>query len=497
VSAESRAEQALPEAKLLHRRSLLAITIGEQVVRLGFQFGTLIALGARLEAEAFGAAALMLAVVNFVYLFTQSGVEQACIRGDHTPAELLSTASALTCFAAIVAVCLTAVGVAVDQGVAGDATRLMASGGLGLLGWSVGAMPRAELIRSGAFVSVSIGGVVGSVVNLTAAVFLLRYSSDAYVPLLASSLAILATSIWCRRASKLAWPVAARPHVPADVRRFMLDVSMFNGVVYAARNGDTFLVAGIAGLAMTGSYDRAYALHQYALVISSIVVGRVVFLWLVDATRASDEFRTARLREAYVDGLQVAIVLSAPACYAMIAIAPELMTAVYAERMPAAGELLRWLALAGVAQGVQSTTGAFLQATGGERAQLQRGTPYAIGMLATFGLALAIFGVEIAAASIAAYSWISTPLILRMALRTQSIECVPVIFRALPAVAASALALPATRLAYVVLAGPALVRCGIAGLIGIATGGLAVCAICQPRLLRDADRRLGSKAEAT
>ena len=404
-----------PSRELVRRRQI-RITTAEQVVRLGFQLATFLGLARTLDAAQFGSAAVVLAVVSFVYMIGQLGVEAATIRERLPTQELASLASLILAVNLFLAAVLAATGLALASSTDGKSWPLCLAAAVGLPMWAAGAIPRARLLQEGKITAVAVGGVVGSAINAMSVTILTRWTNEAYVALLSTSLAVGGSAaVYYFSIDRIGWGQLRRPR--ASITRFISHVSAFNTINYVARNGDTIVVAIFLGAAAAGIYDRAYALTLYPLTAASQVVGRLSYLWFVEVLRqerSDPAATTARLETTTARALTLTTLLAAPPLLSLAVLAQPFVDVVFRDSMREAGGLLAILATGAVAQAWQQPTGQLLQATGETKVLYRRGGLFSALHLPALALGLLIAGVHGAAIGLAAYSWASTPLVWRM-----------------------------------------------------------------------------------
>lgn len=464
------------------RRHQLLITASEQAIRLVFQLVTFLGLAGALESAEFGSAAVVLAIVNFVYMIGQLGVEAAVIREDLTTNQAGAISAVLVVCNFALAILLVAVGLVLSANSGGESVRLCASAASGLPFWALGAVPRARLMREGRLATVAVGGIVGSATNAFVISLVTRVSQEAFVALLGSSAGIAASAV----VYFLAGPRATLRlgfDIPRSVIRFSGHVTVFNTINYFARNGDTLLIAAMIGTSAAGNYDRAYAIMLFPLIAVTQIVGRLSYLWF------TAEFRTSSGQGA-VDGqiatkvashAQRAFVLSsalaAPSLLSLAAVADPLTTEVFRGSMSDVGRLMPVLALAGVAQALQQPTGQLLQAAGATRALYRWGGLLSAAHVPVVFVGILADGTYGAAVALAMYSWISTPIVLLLAGVATGVPLAPSVARSVPSVLVAFVSYPSALVGLRMFGESSIVGLVAAAGLSALLGSLAALAV--------------------
>lgn len=196
----------------------------------------------------------------------------------------------------------------------------------------------------------------------------------------------------------LARPIRPRAHREemAEIGRFGLPASTGSLLSVATSNVDYVILGARLSALDVGLYWRAFQLGvEYQGKISGILL-RVAFPLF---SRATDLATVRELRRRIV---RLHAVLLFPPLGLLFVTGPTVVPWMYGPEWAQAGELVRWLALAGLAQVVGSGTGPLMLATG-HPAALRNWT-----LVTLVGLALAVWlssggGVETVAITVAAF----------------------------------------------------------------------------------------------
>ena len=189
-------------------------------------------------------------------------------------------------------------------------------------------------------------------------------------------------------------PLFAR-HEFRDLFGYGFGVILNRSVVYAAQNGDYFVVGRWLGAAPLGLYSRAFQLMQLPLSHLSSVTWSVLF-----STYSRLQSDPRRAASAYLKGVQLNALIAAPIMAGMIVAGPHLVTGLFGARWIEATLPLQILCGVGVLRSIYGATGALTHAFGAVYAEFRRQIAYAalvvLGALA--GLRWGIHGVAIGTA---------------------------------------------------------------------------------------------------
>jgi PST family polysaccharide transporter len=165
--------------------------------------------------------------------------------------------------------------------------------------------------------------------------------------------------------------------------RFGGYLTAFNVLNYFARNLDKVLLGRFWGAAPLGLYTRAYTLMTLPIGLVSGPMGTVMIPALAKLQR--DE---ARLRQAYLRGLQLIGLASFPVMALLLVTAEEVIAVVYGPRWSAAAPLFRVLCIAGFWQGLYSAAGQVFVASGRTDRMWRAGMAASAMLTAAFAIGL-------------------------------------------------------------------------------------------------------------
>ena len=282
------------------------------------------------------------------------------------------------------------------RGHADDATLdLVALMGLAFLVAAPSAVPQALLQRRLDFRLLSFAEVVAVLANAAVAVGCALAGLEGESIVL-GFLAQFATSTVLF--TVLARPVLPRAHGPEmrEIGRFGLPASTGSLLSVASNNVDYLILGARLSALDVGLYWRSYQLGvEYQGKVSGILL-RVAFPLF---SRASDLATVRELRRRIV---RLHAVLLFPALGLLIVTGPTVVPWLYGPEWATAGELVRWLAIAGAAQVVGSGTGPLMLATGHPAALRNWTLATLVGLAAVVWLSSA-GGVETVAITVAGF----------------------------------------------------------------------------------------------
>lgn len=333
------------DATTLKQRSVrgAAATGVSQGLRFLLQFGSQIALARLLLPAEVGLVAMAGPLLGFVAIFSELGLTQATVqRPQITQAELsglfwISTAASVVL---AVLICLAAPLAAAFYGEPRLTAVAMVLAAPLVLG-GIAAQPLALMNRNMQFVGlavVDIGCTAAAVaLGIAAAWWGLGYWSLVLMQV-ANALAILV----------LAWTLSGwRPSAPrwdpglAALLRFGGHMTGFNLLTFAGGNLDSILIGKISGTAALGLYDRAFKLVAAPIWTISIPVARLAVSLLSRLQDAPD-----RYRRAYIQMMQVLLLITVPAVAFTAAEAGTLVPFLLGPAWAEAAPIVAWLAVA-------------------------------------------------------------------------------------------------------------------------------------------------------
>lgn len=320
-----------------------AATMGSQGVRFLLQFGSQIVLARLLLPGEVGLVAMLGPLLGFVAIFSELGLTQATVQRAHvSQAELSGLFWISTAVSVVLAgvLCLAAPLAAAFYGEPRLTNVALALSGLLVLS-GVAAQPIALMnrdMRFGALAVVDVGCTVASVaVGIAAAWWGLGYWSLVLMQA-ANGITILV----------LAWALSGwRPSAPRwdpgvlSMLRFGGHMTAYNVLNFFSLNLDGILIGKVGGSVPLGLYDRAYKLVAAPIWTISIPVARVAVSLLSKLADAPD-----RYRRAYLQMLQVLLLVTVPAVAFTAAAAGSLVPFLLGPTWVEAAPVVSWLAVA-------------------------------------------------------------------------------------------------------------------------------------------------------
>lgn len=333
--------------------------------RLGSEilgFAASIALARLIAPEAFGHAIIALFVGALALGVSQQNVGAALVQMKEPSQAHFRAAMTISLGLGLILALVTWLATVVLRGSIDDITldlvRLM---GIAFLVAAPSAVPQALLQRRLDFRLLSLVEIVAVVANVAVSVGSALAGAEGEAIVLGFLAQFATSSILF---TVLARPVPPRVHRAemAEITRFGLPASTGSLLYVAMSNVDYLILGARLGALDVGLYWRAYQLGvEYQGKVSGILL-RVAFPLF---SRASDLDTVRELRRRIV---RLHTVLLFPLLGLLMVTGPTLVPWLYGPEWKEAGELVRWLALAGLAQVVGSGTGPLMLATGHPRA---------------------------------------------------------------------------------------------------------------------------------
>lgn len=242
-------------------------------------------------------------------------------------------------------------------------------------------------------------------------------------------------------------------------------------LMYTQLNADKLLVGRYLGASPLGSYSFAYQLMFTPILNIAYPLQTVLF-----PVFATIQDQTARLNAAWLRSKRLAVAIMAPAFLMMLAVAPDLIPAVFGSKWDDAIPVLQLLCLAGVAYSLGTANGLVMLVTNKVR------TLFSLTLLVTVTTTVAAavglrWGIVGVAAAYAGAHWVLVVPELWVTTRAASFKFWPA-FRAtcspLPFASAATALTVAVRLGLVELDVPRAVRIVVvAGVLLVVYAGLA------------------------
>lgn len=459
----------------------VALSQGARVVS---QLVSMTVLARMLAPDAYGLMALAAIVTNLAYLFRDMG----------TGAALIQAATVSPRMAATVHWSNVGLGIAIGAVVALSAP-LMAhvfhepqlAPVLCLLALvfpvtALGVVHQALLERESKFQAVAGAEIAAALVGLAVAL-LLAWRGAGVFSLVAQMIAatVVSTSVIVLRSAfkpERHWALAEFKSIVG----FSGNLSLFNVVLYVARNADSMVVGRLLGSAALGVYSMAYRLMLFPLQNMTFVASRVLFPVMSRKQGGGDQAEVAAL---YLRTLGFISFLTAPLMAGLFALRDPFVQVMLGPQWQTSVVLLAWLAPVGFIQSLVSSTGTVLMARGSTGLMLRLGIVGAV--LQVGGVMIgAAWGIEGVAAAYLAANLVNALPALHFTGRLIGVSLADVARSVAPAVAAALLMVLALRacaplVAQAVHAPLALLLVQVA--IGVLAYGAAAAVLLRPQLL--------------
>jgi len=342
---------------------------GLQIVKVLCQFGSVIVLSRLLPPSDFGLLAMVGPVIGFVTLFQDLGLGQATIQKptlihDEVNAFFWINVAAGTALTVIVIALSPLVGWYYGEPRVVPLT--IAMGALILVG-SLGNQPGAILMRRMKFKALSLYGALGAVCGLAVSImmaFILKGYWALYFGIVAGTV-IPVIGVWISSG----WRPSVPRHVSGlqEMLKFGAGVTGANISGFFSRNMDNVLIGHRWGDHALGLYDRAYKLLLFPL---QQIVGPVMSTMVPVLSRLSDE--PDRYRNILLRTLSQLTLAIWPGIVWSIVLADVFVPTLLGKQWTDSAVLFKPLAIAGLAQVVNSTQGGIFVSQGrsGELARM-------------------------------------------------------------------------------------------------------------------------------
>lgn len=331
-----------------------SVMVSGQLAQSALQVGSTFILARLLAPEDFGLIAMVSVVVAFVGLFKDIGLTQAVVQERHlahaqTTGLFWLNEAVTTILALAMAAGAPIVAAMYDEtelvGITFAFAAIFFVNGLG-------SMPQAILSRRMAFRRIAVGETGATVLGIAAAIIVAASGGEywALVAMPGVRALTLTSFLW----ATCGW----RPGPPhrntgiSDLVRFGKDVTGFNVVNYFSRNADNALIGWRWGPVELGQYNAAYRVLTLPLEQLNTPVARVAVPVL-----ARLQHDTTRYRSAYLRIVRAVAAVTMPLMAVVAVTSDWLVYVILGPGWDLAGDILRWLAVAGILQPTTQTTG--------------------------------------------------------------------------------------------------------------------------------------------
>jgi PST family polysaccharide transporter len=365
-------------------------TGGGQVVLQLVQVGTSIALARLLAPEHFGIIGMAMVFVGFAQLLADFGLGTAIVQARTADAIALSSAFWLN---TAIGLGLTVAAVALSPVFAelyehAETRDVMAVLSLSLLPAALTAVPTAILYRAMDFAAMAKIRIVASFVAACAAIAMAisGYGVWSLVaqPLVGAVTSLVLTWWFTRWLPRLVFSMGSIKGMVG----FSAAV-LGNSVLYHLnRNTDSFLIGKYLGSQPLGYYAMAYQLMLYPINQVSSVIVRVLFPTLAQLRDDPDYFR-----RAYLKSVVAVSFVAFPIMLGLIAVTHDFIIVVFGEKWLPMQNLVKILAVVGLAQSITTGVSSMLLSTGRAKTALVLSVVGCVACLSAFIVGLR-WGVE-------------------------------------------------------------------------------------------------------
>jgi O-antigen/teichoic acid export membrane protein len=332
-----------------------------QIFRLLLQFVITVILARLLTPNDFGLLAMVVVFTNFVSIFRDFGLTAALIQRKGLTEEHLSSSFWINILAGFfLALVLSSLAPAIAYFYGEDRLTLITivlSSTFFIS--SFGIVQTALLTKELKFKFLAIIDILGISASGTVAVILAFSGFGVWSLVLQQVIFILATVI-------LLWSFSGwRPKFLFHWRRvkellgFGLNLTGFSFVNYFNRNLDNLLIGKFLGSASLGFYNLAYRLLLFPLWSVSSVIGRVMFPAL-----STIHEEKAKVRLIYLRATRYIAALTFPMMIGLFAVAPQVIRTIFGLQWERSIFLVQVLALVGLIESIETTTGWLYQSQG-------------------------------------------------------------------------------------------------------------------------------------
>jgi PST family polysaccharide transporter len=376
----------------LKTRSLNAAawSIGGQILKTALAFAIFAVLARLLSPEDYGMLGMVMVLVYFARVFTDSGFNIALVQAQDLEEVHYSSVFWLNLAAGLVLTlgflfAAPAIAAFYGRPELEPLTRVLS---FTFLVWAIGLIQTTLLVKELAFARLTLielaahalGGITAVVMALAGCGVWSIVIQALLVPLLTSAL------LWMHSS----WRPAAVFHWPAirQLSGFSLNLLGNNVLNYWARNIDYLLIGKFLGAVPLGFYNRAYSVMMLPITNLSQAISRALFPSL---SRIQSD--PARVKAVFLRVARVVAFLAYPAILGLIAIAPHFIELVIGEKWMPMVPVLRILCIVSLIQCTSSLIGNLYMSQG--RTDLQFRVTFWLRLNLIAGIAIGLnWGIE-------------------------------------------------------------------------------------------------------
>ncbi|WP_109488120.1 lipopolysaccharide biosynthesis protein [Occallatibacter savannae] len=332
-----------------------------QLIRIGVQFCSVIALSRLLSPQDFGLVGCVTPVITFVGLFQDLGYGQAIVQRREISQDQISFIFWIT---AALGILCASVAAALSPAVAwffhdSRLVLLTLCASASLLFGSLAAVPSGLLNRRMNYRGLAFTDASAAALALTSAIVsaLLgaRYWSLIIAAIVANS--FTAAGYWTFARWKPGRPT--RKFLDKDIGLFGANLTGFTFVNYFSRNLDNVLIGRRLGTAALGYYDRAFKLLSFPIQHLNAPLHSVMTPLLSRVQDDKPRFRAMFLRAA---GQLTLFVV--PAMAALVSVSDDFVVLAFGQRWAPVSPIFFYLGIVGMVQPLSNATGWILIAQG-------------------------------------------------------------------------------------------------------------------------------------
>lgn len=271
------------------------------------QFFSLIILSYFIDANAYGAFAIALSIINLSYLFRDLGTTNSIIQNKNMSNEFLDAAHTINIISGFV-ICIIIILISYPVGYIyknNDLTNVIIIAGLSLGVSSFGLSNHAVLQKNSEFKKIALIELTGSLVGATVAIVLASMGYGIYsLAAQISGSSALTTFLFIKfriRHQKISknWKLNLM------IFRHGNSITGFNMIHYLTRNGDVFLIGKIFGPPALGIYVMAMRFCMIPYQIVTLIINRALHPIL-----SVNQDSIGALKNSYINANKIVIKIS-------------------------------------------------------------------------------------------------------------------------------------------------------------------------------------------
>jgi O-antigen/teichoic acid export membrane protein len=379
-----------------------------QLIRIGLQFVSVVALSRLLTPQDFGLVACVYPVISFVSLFQDLGYGQAIVQRREISQEQISSIFWITVALGLASALFAAIFSPAVAWFFHDSrlVLLTISASVSLLFGSLAAVPNGLLNRRLNYRGLAVSDAVAAASALTCAIVSALLGARYWSLIIASVAGTFLTAVGYWSFARWKPDGLSTKLVDKEIGIFGANLTGFTFVSYFSRNLDNVLIGRRLGTVALGYYDRAFKLLSFPIQHLNAPLYSVMTPLL---SRVQDD--KPRFRAMFLRGAGQLTLFIVPVMAALVSVSHDFVILAFGARWELVAPIFFYLGIVGMVQPLTNATGWILIAQGRTDVMFRLGIITSLITVGSFFVGLHFGGaVGLAAAYAVAESLLKAPI---------------------------------------------------------------------------------------